>query len=338
MFFRISMIALLSFFIAVQSIALPQVRIKDIASIRGARENQLLGIGIVTGLSGKGDSPTLSLTKNTVSNLLSHFGIEVNPADIKSKNVAIVTVSVDVPPFVKPGDRIDVTAASIQDARSLEGGVLLQTALQAGNGQVYAVAQGKISVPPGNDTIKTTGRILSGAIIEREIQSEFVSGNIVQIVLRTPDFITSSTVAKAISAAIAGGKVTSRDAALIEVAIPEDRSSDPVAFIAEIENISITPDIPGKVVIDSASGIVIIGDKVKIGKVLVSYKKMTVRVNPFGAGENQSNPDTFTLGDNATVDDLVATLKGAGLNTDAIIGILQAIEKAGALFGELVIM
>jgi flagellar P-ring protein precursor FlgI len=316
---------------------LPTVRIKDIASIRGARANQLLGIGIVTGLSGKGDSPTLALTKSSVANLLSHFGIEVSAQDIKSKNCAIVTVSLEVPPFVRPGDRIDVTVASIQDARSLEGGVLLQTALQASNGQVYAVAQGRIVIPQANENVKTVGRIPSGAIVERDIQSQFLTGAIVQIVLRTPDFVTSSAVAKAIAGAFKDVIVTSRDAALIEVTMPADRASDPVGFIAELESITVTPDLPGKVVIDSSSGVIIIGDKVKIGKVLVSYKRMTVTVNPFGGGP-QEKPDSFVINDTTTVDEFVATLKDVGLGTDAIIGILQAIEKAGALFGELVIM
>jgi flagellar P-ring protein precursor FlgI len=334
---RISFMLAITLCIAAILDAVPTVRIKDIASIRGARENQLVGIGLVTGLSGRGDSPNLNLLKNTVANLLSHFGIEVNPADIKSRNCAIVTVSVDVPAFVRPGDRIDVIVASIQDARSLEGGVLLQTNLQAGNGQIYAVAQGRILVSQTNENSKTTGRIPSGAIVEREIQSEYLTGNLVSIVLRTPDFVTSTAVSKAISAAFSGITVASRDAALIEVTIPADRAQDPVAFIAALESLTVVPDVSGKVVIDSASGVIIIGDKVKIGKVLVSYKKMTVKVDPYGNSGNDK-PDSFVINDTTTVEDFVSTLREVGLTADAIIGILQAIEKAGALFGELVIM
>ncbi len=334
---RISLVIALAVLVFTELAALPSVRIKDIASIRGARENQLVGIGLVTGLSGKGDSPSLNLLKNTVANLISHFGIEVNPADVRSRNCAIVTVSLDVPAFVQAGDRIDVTVASVQDARSLEGGVLLQTALQAGNGQVYAVAQGNILVSRTNESVKTVGRIPSGAIVEREIRSEYLAGNTVAIVLRTPDFVTASAVTRAITGAFGGITVASRDAALIEVTIPAERIRDPVSFIAELESISVTPDVPGKVVIDSASGIIIIGDKVKIGKVFVSYKKMTVNVGRFGAASDNA-PDSFVLNDTTTVDELVKSLTDVGLTTDAIIGILQAIEKAGALFGELVIM
>jgi flagellar P-ring protein FlgI len=317
--------------------ASPTVRIKDIAYIRGIRANQILGLGLITGLSGKGDSSSSALLKSSLSALIANFGVTVSPQDVRSRNCAVVMVSAELPSFSRAGDAIDVTVSSIGDARDLDGGILLQTNLQAANGQAYAVAQGRVvsSVDPAG--IRTVGAIPGGAFVERESVSSYVDANRVSLVLRNPDFVTASAVQRAVETAFSGIQVTSRDPSLIEVSIPEDRRANPVGFLAQLEALTLTPDTAGRVVINASSGVIVMGDKVRIGKVAVSYK--SARVSVGGAQRGAADqPDLFVVGDTTTVDDFVTTLKSVGLKTDVIIGILQAVEKAGALFGSLLIM
>jgi flagellar P-ring protein precursor FlgI len=246
-------------------------------------------------------------------------------------------VSAELPPFSRAGDSMDVTVSSIGDARDLDGGILLQTNLQAANGQVYAVAQGRVISTADPGGVRTVGSIPAGAIVEKESLSTYVDGNRVSVVLRNPDFVTASAVQQAVVAAFPGIQVTSPDPSLIDIGIPDDRRQNPVAFLAQLEALTLTPDSAGRVVINSASGVIVMGDKVRIGKVAVSYRNTRVSVGgPQRASADQ--PEVFVLGDTTTVDDFVSVLKSVGLKTDAIIGILQAVEKAGALFGSLVIM
>jgi flagellar P-ring protein FlgI len=336
--FRRALVAFLCLAAALHAAAAPVVRIKDIATIRGIRANQMLGLGLLTGLSGQGDSSSSALLKSSLSTLIGSFGVSVSPQDVRSRNCAIVMVSAELPSFARAGDSIDVTVSSIGDARSLDGGVLLQTNLQAANGKVYAVAQGRVvsSADPGG--VRTVGAIPGGAIVEKEALSTFVDNNRVSVVLRNPDFVTASAVQKAVETAFPGIQAASRDPSLIEVQIPADRASNPVAFLAQLEALTLTPDTSGRVVINSTSGVIVMGDKVRIGKVAVSYKSSRVSVGTPARGSGTDQPDLFLVGDTATVDDFVTTLKSVGLKTDVIIGILQAVEKAGALFGSLVIM
>jgi flagellar P-ring protein precursor FlgI len=325
--------------IALPLAAAPAVRIKDIAYLQGIRENQLSGVGIVTGLAGKGDSRNSELLKSTLSHLLSHFGIQVSANDINSKNCAVVMVSMEVPPFIHPGDRADVTVSSIGDARGLEGGVLLQTTLQAANNKVYAVAQGKILVSTAQKGIKTVGRVPGGAFMEREIATPYSRNGIITIILRHPDFVTAIGVEQAIKAQFEGIEVRTVDAARIEVTIPESWEENPVGFIAAMERLTLVPDVSGKVVINPDTGIIIIGEHIKIGKVAVSYRDVNVTVSTSSwYDDEEEQPETFVIEDTATVNDLVEVLRAAGLKADIIIGIIQAIERAGALFGTLVIM
>jgi len=315
----------------------PVVRIKDIASIEGVRGNQVLGLGLVSGLNGKGDSSSAPLLRSAVASLVAGFGISLAPQDVRSKNAAVVTVSAELPPFSRSGDRIDVTVSSIGDARDIDGGVLLQTNLQAANGQVYAVAQGRITTSQDPAAAKTVGTVSQGAIVEKDVVSQFQSNNVVSILLRNPDFVTASAVQKAISDAFSGITVTSRDPSLIEVQIPQDRQSNPVGFLAQLEALTVTPDAVGRVVIDSQNGVIVMGEKVRIGKVAVSYRTTRVTVGAAARGA-AATPDLFVIGDTTTVDDFVSALKTVGLKADVVIGVLQAVEKAGALFGTLVVM
>lgn len=322
---------------AVVASAAPVVRIKDIASIQGVRANQVLGLGLVSGLNGKGDSSSAPLLRSTVSSLVASFGVSLPPQDVRSKNAAVVMVSAELPAFARSGDRIDVIVSSIGDARDLDGGVLLQTNLQAANGQVYAVAQGRVTTSQDPAAARTVGAVSQGAIVEKDVVSQYQDNNTVSILLHNPDFVTASAVQKAIGSAFSGITVTSRDPSLIEVQIPQDRRSDPVGFLAQLEALTVTPDTVGKVVIDSASGVIVMGEKVRIGKVAVSYRttRVTVGAAPAGAA---TTPDVFVIGDTTTVDDFVSALKSVGLKADVVIGVLEAVEKAGALFGTLVVM
>src|SRR5271157_3040989 len=338
---RLTSRRLLSFFLiltAAAACAAPSVRIKDIAAVRGIRGNQVLGLGLVTGLNGKGDSSSSSLLRSSLSSLVSSFGVSIAPQDIRSKNAAVVMVSAELPPFARAGDRIDITVSSIGDARDLDGGILLQANLQAANGQTYAVAQGRVMTTVDPNGAKTVGTIPAGAIVEKDVVSQFVdSNNVVSVVLRNPDFVTAAAVQKAIETAFSGISVTSRDASLIEIQIPAANRSNPVGFLAQLEALTVTPDSDGRVVINASGGVIVMGEKVRIGKVAVSYRTTNVTVGAAPQGAS-GTPDVFVIGDTTTVDDFVSALKAVGLKADVIIGVLQAVEKAGALFGSLIVM
>lgn len=335
-----SLVALCLLGLSAAAFAAPSVRIKDIAAVRGIRGNQVLGLGLVTGLNGKGDSSASPLLRSSLSSLVSSFGVSIAPQDIRSKNAAVVMVSAELPPFARAGDRFDITVSSIGDARDLDGGILLQANLQAANGQAYAVAQGRVMTTQEANGSKTVGTVSQGAIVEKEVVSQFLDNNVVSIILRNPDFVTASSVQKAIEAAFSGISVTSRDASLIDVQLPEAARTNPVGFLAQLEALTVTPDADGRVVINAANGVIVMGEKVRIGKVAVSYRTARVTVGSSGAGSSGASaaPDVFVIGDTTTVDDFVSALKAVGLKADIIIGVLQAIEKAGALFGSLVVM
>jgi flagellar P-ring protein FlgI len=317
--------------------AAPEVRLKEIASVGGVRENQLLGIGLVTGLSGRGDSANSQLLKDAVANLVGHFGFDLSAKDVRSRNCAVVTVSADVPAFLRSGERVSVTVSSVGDARSLEGGVLLQTPLKAANGIVYAVAQGQVNVPADRAAPKTVGTVAGGAIAERDVTSRFVQNNSVNIILRHPDFVTAAAVRDALAAKYPILTITLRDAAQLEIVIPEDRRNDAVKFIAELESVTVKPSPSAKVVINAQNGVIIMGEQVKIGKVAVSYKNTNVSVGSYYYSQAVDKKEQFVLQESVTVEDFVKAVRDAGLDTTTIIEILKSIESAGALYGTLVV-
>lgn len=325
------------FLLIAQTPAAPNVRIKDIAYLSGIRDNQLIGIGLVTGLAGRGDSSNSKLLKSAVSNLVAHFGFDIDPDDIRSRNCAVVMVIASVPAFVRVGERIDITISSIGDARSLEYGILLQTPLKAANNVIYAVAQGKVEVSKERGSIKTVGTVNSGAIIEKEVISDFINNNTISIILRNPDFVTAATVTSAIKDKFENIDISTQDASLIQVTVPEEKRDDVIAFIAEIESITVTPDIAGKVVIDSASGVIIMGEHVRISKVAVSYKNLDVTIGGYFSYSEENEKLHFVFPETTSVEDFVKTMKEIGIQTQTIIEILKTINHAGALHGELII-
>jgi flagellar P-ring protein precursor FlgI len=322
---------------AIGAEAAPTVRVKDIAYVQGVRDNQLLGVGLVTGLAGQGDSSNSEVLRTTLANLFARFGISVVADDISSKNVAVVTVSAELPAFIQPGDRLDVTVSSLGDARGLQGGVLLQAPLTAANGQSYAVAQGSLLTAAEGASVRTVGTIPGGAIVERPVATDYITDGALSLVLRNADFVTANAMAEAIRAAFPEVTVQARDASIVDVQLPLG-DQDVVSAIARLEQVTVIPDTAGRVVIDSRSGVVIVGDAVRIGRVAVSYRDAQVRVATRPRSRSQQRDTNFVIDDTTTVQDFVSTLQQIGLEADAVIGIMRAIDRAGALFGALVII
>lgn len=315
------------------------VRLKEIADVQGIRTNQLVGFGIVTGLEGTGDSTRSELMKKLIANFVAAFDVEIGEDEIQSKNSAAVMVTADTPPFARSGQRIDVTVSSLQDARSLAGGVLLQTPLKAANGTVYAVAQGKVVASTGEDGNGTVGSVVEGALIERQIVSKFGDGETgFSLLLKNPDFTTAYAVFEAVSAEFSDLTVTPVDASKIRVNIPGESAQRRMEIISKVENLRVVPDTVGKVVINPASGVVVMGTGVRIGPVSVSYDSAELEVGPFSPTQQQGNNGAFLLESTSTVGDLVSILKDAGLSIDDIIEIVKTIERAGALYGTLEVM
>jgi flagellar P-ring protein precursor FlgI len=337
-------LSLALFLLGACAFAVPAVRIKDIADLRGIRSNQLVGIGLVTGLAGRGDSQNSELLKAAIANLVSNFGFRIDAADVRSRNCAVVTVSCRIPAFVRSGESVDVLVSSIGDARTLDGGVLLQTPLKAANGEVYALAQGRIFTPQAaaGSTQRTVGTVPGGAIIEQDVVSSFVDDNSLSILLRHPDFVTANSVSEAIRLRYPDILLQTVDAAMIQLSIPDQWQADPVGFIAELESIQVTPEPSNKVVIDSSSGVIIFGEQVRIGKVAISYQDISVNVGPYGRPpgafwEEEDTEHNFVFDQTTTVEELVDTLRTIGLETQMIIHIIKAIDRAGSLYGTLVV-
>ena len=317
-----------------------QVRLKDVAYVQGVRDNQLVGFGLVAGLQGRGDTSSSSMLQKVVQNLAAAFGVMVAEKDIKSRNCAVVMVTATLPSFSHSGDRIPVTVSSIGDATDLTGGVLLQTNLKAANDQVYAVAQGLVA-STGTSSVKTVGDIPYGAIVEKATSPIFTTNGTVQIILRNPDFITANAAVGAISKAFPKVDVHAVDPSRIEVKIPSNETGNPVGFIANLEQLTLTPDASNAVVINPRTGVVVVGQNVRIGSVAVSYKDAQISIgelsNPYyGLKTGSENP--FVISNTTTVQDLVSVLKEAGVGADTVIEVLKAIDRAGALYGKLIVM
>lgn len=314
-------------------------RLKDIASIRGVRENQLIGYGIVVGLKGTGDGKN-EFTSKSMIRLLDKLGVKLDAADIASKNVAAVIVTATLPSFAKAGNPMDITVSSIGESGSLQGGTLLQTPLRAGNEQVYAVAQGSIVISGdgGKDLHTTSGRIPNGAIIEKDVQSDFSSRKMFRLTLHNPDFTTAARSVLTINRELGGQYASAKDAGTIDIVTPFSYENKGVELLATIESIQINPDTRAVVIINEKSGTVVIGDKVKISKVAVSHNGISVKVGD-GKGKDKGAADEkIAMIEGASVGDLVQNLNKVGITPKDLITLLQAIKAAGALHGELEVL
>jgi flagellar P-ring protein precursor FlgI len=341
------------------------VKIKNVAKIEGARSNQLFGYGLVIGLDGTGDTQQALFTAQSVANMLQKFGVTV-PADrLKIKNVAAVIVTADLPPFVRPGAKIDINVSSLGDCRSLQGGTLLQTPLQAANGQVYAVAQGSISTggfTAGSEGTKvsknhtTVGRIPNGAIIEQAVPTALTDGNAIHVLLNNPEFTTAVRVAQAVNDKLGPGSARALDAATIEV---KAGSQDVIGLIADVGELSVVESAIAKVIVNERTGTVVIGSDVKLSPVAVSHGSLSVEV----ATETQvSQPNVLSktgttevvqnttvqateeghrmveLQPGATLGELVRAMNELKVTPRDVVAILQALKQAGALHAELEIL
>lgn len=262
-------------------------RIKDVASIDGVRDNQLIGFGLVGGLAGTGDDPkSAPYTAEAIANMLATFGFTVEPLQVKVKNFAAVMVTADLPAFAKDGDRLDVTVSAIGTAKSLEGGQLYQTLLKGADGEVYAVAQGSVSLGStvggggrgrGQSVFATVGRIPTGALVENAVPSTILKPDgALRLNLHTPDFTTASTMVEAINSALDPGLARAEDAGTVRVNVPPEYGGNLVPFIALLENLEVQPGLSAKVVINQRTGTIVLGHNVTILPVAVTHGSMTL--------------------------------------------------------------
>ncbi|WP_444906282.1 flagellar basal body P-ring protein FlgI [Microbulbifer sp. SSSA008] len=354
------------------------VRLKEFARVEGVRDNALVGYGLVAGLAGTGDTRRSDATIQSIANILARFNVIVDEQEISSRNVAAVIVTANLPAFYQPGDKIDINIASVGDARSLIGGTLLMTPLTAANGVIYALAQGPISVGGysyglnGNVIQKnhpTVGVITNGATVEKAVNTKLLEEGQLSVVLSEPDFTTAARVKKAIKSTFPSLNITTEHAGKIIVDVPNN--TDLIDLIADLENISITPDSIAKIIINERTGTVVSGGSVRIDAVSISHGNLELSIstdyavsqpNIFSIGLNKSSltdengqgistvvvPDTnisvkeqslasVSLPSGSTVNDLVRALKQIHVSTRDMIAILQAIKSAGALHARLII-
>mgnify|MGYP003290461743 CR=1 FL=1 len=335
-------------------IADAEVRIKDISRKSGEREYQVIGYGLVTGLNGTGDKSEMNI--EMMRGALQNLGMEVNASQITTKNSAAVIVTGMLPSYGKEGESFDITISSIGDAKSLQGGVLLPTILKGGDGQVYAVAQGAVSIGGFESTTGnagnnrgvqrnhlTVGYITGGAIMERGINDRFARNGKFDILLQEKDAILTRKVKEAIDRRYGVGWAAVVNPGQIEVTVPKSMSDDPVSFAANIDNLTLTVDEPNRVVINERTGTVIVGNNVRISRVVISHNGIKIAVDGANDTGNRNKKDekAATMVDvqgETTVDDLVAALNAVGATPKDLIAIFEAINAAGALHGDLKLM
>ena len=349
-----------------------QARIKDIADFEGIRDNMLVGYGLVVGLNGTGDSLDSALfTQQSLVSMLERLGVNTRDQDIDTENVAAVMVTATLPAFARQGSRIDVTVSSLGDASSLLGGTLLVTPLMGADGEVYAVAQGPITVSgfsaqgaSGSSTTKgvpTSGRIASGAIVEREIGFELAQLSSIKLALRNPDLTTARRVAQVVNDHFQSALADPRDPSTIELLVPETFQNNVALFLSEVEQLAVETDQAAKVVIDDKAGVIVMGQNVRIQEVAIAHGSLTIQINEapqvsqpgafapdsatttvvprsqIGIDQGQGNP-LAVLSPSVTLQDLVTGLNALGIGPRDMISILEAIKAAGALQAEIEVM
>ncbi len=344
-------------------------RIKDIADFEGVRDNMLVGYGLVVGLNGTGDSLRNAIfTRESLTSMLERLGVSTRGAQLNTKNVAAVMVTATLPPFARQGTRIDVTVSALGDAKSLLGGTLLVTPLVGADGEVYAVAQGALAVGGFEASgqaesvtkgVPTVARIPAGAIVEREVAFALDDLRELRLSLRNPDFTTARRVARVIDEKLGGAYARVTDPATIVLPVPPDYRGRTALLLAELEQLRVEPDQPARIVIDESSGIIVIGENVRISRVAVAQGNLTVRVTetpqvsqpqPFSEGQTREVPRTRVevseqpgrrmaiLEPGVTLEDLVNGLNALGVGPRDMIAIIQAIRQAGALQAEIEVM
>ncbi len=345
-------------------------RIKDIATFEGVRDNLLVGYGLVTGLQNTGDElDSMPATRESLIGMLERLGVNTRDGDLDTDNIAAVLVTATMPPFARQGTRIDVTVSSLGDAESIQGGMLAVTPLIGADGEVYAVAQGPVQVggfaAAGQAAtisrgVPTNGRIPAGGIVEREIDFDLAQLQTMKIGLHNPDFTTARRMADAINAFLGTTAAIPTDPGTVQMTLPSDYGRSVVELATDIEQLRIEPDLPARVVIDEQTGIIVIGDGVRISQVAIAQGNLTIRVTetpqvsqpaPFSeAGETVVVPRTQIEIDEdedrrlqivdggVNLQELVNGLNSLGVGPRDMITILQAIKAAGALQAEIEVM
>lgn len=344
-------------------------RIKDLVSVEGVRENQLVGYGLVVGLDGTGDSlRNAPYTEQSIIAMLERLGVNTRGSTMKGENVAAVMVTANLMPFARRGNRIDINVSSIGDADNLRGGTLIVTPLKGADGEVYAVAQGSIQVSgftAGGDAssvtqgVPTAGRIPNGGIVEKEIKYSMMGKKEILLSLRNPDFTTSKRVAAAINKEMGVKTAMALDPSTILLIKPDGYSDNMVGLVTDIEQLYVQPDQKAKVVVDERSGIIVIGNEVRVSEVAIAQGNLTIRVtetpqvsqpNPFAGGETVEVPRTgvdvedgegkefAVLRPGVNLQDLVDGLNALGIGPRDMIAILQALKVSGALHAEIEVM
>src|SRR5215207_1168342 len=343
-------------------------RIKDLANIEGVRQNQLIGYGLVVGLNGTGDTlNNIPFTKQSLQAMLERMGVNIRGATIRTGNVAAVMVTGNLPPFGTQGTRMDVTVSALGDSKSLQGGTLLVTPLLGADGNVYAVAQGAVAIggfaaegaaASITKGVPTVGRIANGAIIEREIEFALNRLPNARLALRNPDFTTAKRIAAAVNDFLGAKTAEPIDPSTVQLTIPAEFKGNVVAFLTEIEQLQIEPDLAAKIVIDERSGIIVMGRDVRVATVAVAQGNLTVSISE---SQQVSQPNAFSRGrtvvsprssvgvtedgkklavvkDGVSLQQLVDGLNGLGIGPRDLIGILQAIKAAGAIQADIEVM
>ncbi len=338
-------------------------RVKDLAVVAGARDNQLVGYGLITGIAGDGDKNPV-YTLQTVANFLQKFGMNVPASTLSSKNVAAVVVTADISAFKKNGSRLDVTVSSIGDAKTLQGGILLQTPLVGPDGEIYALAQGAISlggISAGNEGASvqknhpTVAQIIGGAIVEREVPTEILRNNTIELLLREPDFTSSARLAAAINKVFTNSS-ESIDSTTVRVKIPDGLQNSPVDFVARVEAVELDPDMPARIVINERTGTIVATSRIRISSCAVSHGNITISIaNTLDVSQPQPLSQTGTtvvtprtdtkveeqkaafvpIPELPTVEKVAASLNSLGVTPRDMMAIFQAMKQAGALHAEL---
>lgn len=346
-------------------------RIKDVADFEGVRENQLVGYGLVVGLNGTGDSLRNSpFTRQSLASMLERLGVNAQNGNLNTRNVAAVMVTANLPPFASQGSRIDVTVSALGDSRSLAGGQLLVTPLMAADQQVYAVAQGPLAIggfsaggASGSSVtrgVPTAGRIASGALVERETHFDIAAQQQLRLALRNPDFTTAQRVAAVINQAIGADTARAANPGSIVLQRPAGFSGDMVALVGRIENLEVEVDTPARIVIDESSGIVVMGENVRVSTVAIAQGNLTISVSedpfvsqpaPLSRGETVVVPSSSIQVDEeenegglvvvpggVPLRQLVNGLNALGVSPRDMISILQALKAAGAIQAEIEVL
>lgn len=342
-------------------------RVRDLADAAGARDNQLVGYGLVTGLAGTGDDVSVPFTSQSVLSMLRRLGLQADSKQVRLRNVAAVVVTAQLPPFAKPGAKIDVTVSSIGNAKSLTGGLLVQTMLRGADQKTYAVAQGSLLIggfdvrgssgSAAKQGTMTAGRIPEGAIVEREVPATIVHGGALRLELRTPGFTVASRIAEAVNQRFPGA-ATAVDGGAVKVKIPEGYEARTVELMAALEELEVTPVRRARVVVNERTGTIVAGGDVRLAPAAVVHGNLTIVVKetpvasqplaPFGAGSTAVLPRSDLRVDDAkrdvtymnaapTLADVASALGALGLSPRELSGVLQALRAANALEAELVV-